>query len=519
MNLPPFVWLIAFPLLAAPLVYLIGRAAKNRASMASRVAFGALALAWIPFVAAARAFLANGAAEFVSGTITLRFDGVSLLVTALALGLGTIVAFYSIAYMARDESHEALLLRGDTPPGSTGAAQEKFHALLVMLVGVMCGAACAADLFNLWVWFEAMAVVSYLLVAFYRERPASLEAGIKYLVQSATGSALILLGIALVLSQTGTLDLDSIRAALQGKPIDSPLLAAGALFVSGFGVKAALVPMHTWLPDAHAEAPSGISALLSGIVIQVSLVALLRVLSCLFVGGGTGLSWGVLLMGLGAVNMLAGNLLALRQVRVKRLLAFSTVAQAGYILLGLGIGIYTGEVAGAAGGFFHLLNHGLMKGLAFLAAGALLYALHTAGDPRPLTIPDLGGAAQRYPLTALALSIAALGLAGLPPLAGFMSKWQIFVSGFATHNLWIEALVVFAGLNSVLSLAYYAPLVNAVYRQRPSPAVLEGQPLPFTLRAPLALLAIAIVAIGIYPGMLAWLTQPAGAAVLSAFGR
>ena len=231
-------------------------------------------------------------------------------------------------------------------------------------------------------------------------------------------------------------------------------------------------------------------------------------------------SWGVLLMCFGALNMLAGNLLALRQTQVKRLLAYSSLSQVGYMLVGLGIAAASGEAAGAQGGLFHLINHGLMKGLAFLAAGALLYALHIAsGSHDPLTVDDLSGAARRYPLVALALSVAVLGLAGLPPLAGFMSKWQIFVAGFATRNGLIEALVIFAALNSVLSLAYYAPLVNAVYRHEPSAAVASGKPLSLAMNAPLALLALAVVAIGVWPGLMTWLTGPAGSALLAAFGH
>jgi multicomponent Na+:H+ antiporter subunit D len=218
--------------------------------------------------------------------------------------------------------------------------------------------------------------------------------------------------------------------------------------------------------------------------------------------------------------MIVGNLLALRQTQVKRLLAFSSLSHVGYMLLGLGVGIYAGQVAGAQGGLFHLVSHGLMKSLAFLAAGALLYALRLrAGDHSPLLIADLAGAARRYPLVALALSVAVLGLGGLPPFVGFMSKWQIFVAGFATHNLIIELLVIFAALNSVLSLAYYAPLVNAVYRQHPSPAMEQGEPLPLAINIPLALLALAVVAVGVWPGLLQWLTAPAGAAVMTAFGK
>jgi formate hydrogenlyase subunit 3/multisubunit Na+/H+ antiporter MnhD subunit len=262
--------------------------------------------------------------------------------------------------------------------------EEKYYAMLLAMMGVMIGLGCAGDLFNLWVWFEAMAVSSYLLVAFYREQSASLEAGMKYLVQSALGSVLVLLGIALVLAQTGTLNLDKIRLATQ---VGSPaMLAAGALFVIGFGVKIAMVPMHTWLPDAHSQAPSGISAMLSGVVIEAGLVALLRSLMPL---AGVTPSWGILLMGFGALNMLYGNLLALRQEQVKRLLAFSSLSHVGYMLLGLGIALHVGQAAGAQGAFFHLFNHGLMKGLAFLAAGALLYVLHwpRAATPRSHTRP------------------------------------------------------------------------------------------------------------------------------------
>jgi len=353
-----------------------------------------------------------------------------------------------------------------------------------------------------------MAISSYLLVAFYRDQPASLEAGVKYLVQSAVGSVLVLLGIALVLAVTGTMNLAEIRAAA-AQADALPLLAAGALFMIGFGVKAALVPMHTWLPDAHSQAPSGISAMLSGVVIEAGLIALLRAVASL---SGVTLSWGVLLMAFGALNMLAGNLLALRQKQVKRMLAFSSLSHMGYMLLGLGIAVYMGQSAAASGSFFHLINHGLMKGLAFLAAGALLYVLFikTGDHHSPLTVSDLGGAARKYPIVAFTLSVAVLGLAGLPPFAGFMSKWQIFAAGFETQNIGIDLLVIFAALNSILSLAYYAPIVNAVYRHEPSEAVTHGQAMSWTMSVPLMLLAAAIVILGVWPSLLAGMTGPAG---------
>jgi proton-translocating NADH-quinone oxidoreductase chain N len=392
--------------------------------------------------------------------------------------------------------------------------EEKFYALMVSMVAAVVGLSCANDLFNLWVWFEAMAVTSYMLVAFYSTQPGSLEAGVKYLVQSATGSILVLLGIALVFWVYGETNLAIIQKLTPGLPL--MVLAAGALFIIGFGVKAALVPMHTWLPDAHSQAPSGVSALLSGIVIEAGLVAMLRALGPL---ANVSLSWGTILLLFGAVNMLYGNLMALRQTQVKRLLAFSSLSHVGYMLLGFGTAIQFKVLDGAAGGFFHLITHSMMKGLAFLAAGALLYSLYIARKKHgPLMIEDLAGASTKYPMAALALSVAVLGLGGLPPLAGFMSKWQIFVAGFETQNTWMIILMIFAALNSVISLGYYAPLVNRMYRLKPSDAVNEGVELGSLMQIPLVILTSAIVALGFWPSAVSFITIPAAAALLKAFG-
>jgi proton-translocating NADH-quinone oxidoreductase chain N len=382
----------------------------------------------------------------------------------------------------------------------------------------MLGLGCAADLFNLWVWFETAAVASYMLVAYHSDRPASLEAGVKYLVQSSVGSMLVLIGIGIVFANTGTLNLVELKTLVAGGTVARlPLLAAGALFCIGFGVKIAMVPMHTWLPDAHSQAPSGISAMLSGVVIETGLVALLRSLAVL---ADASTSWGPLMLVFGAVNMLVGNLLALRQTQVKRLLAFSSLSHMGYMLLGVGFAISFGQADGAQGGVFHLVTHAAMKGLAFLAAGCLLFALRLSrGDVNPLTSADLAGAARRYPVIAIAMSIALLGLGGLPPLGGFMSKWQIFAAGVHSGNPIAIALVVFAVLNSLLSLGYYAPLVSVMYRNEPSEVVVAGARVPVAMVVPLVILAIAVIAFGVWPALANGLTVPAGRVVLDIFSR
>ncbi len=491
--------LLAIPLVGSPVVYLAGRSLKSE-GLARWLTRILLLLDWIPWCLLTADFLrGDGQPVLVSlQLLNLQIDGLSLLLAAAVLVLSTAVAFYSGPYLAGEDG------------------QVKYYALLLTLTGAIIGLGCATDLLNLWLWFEAMTVSTFFLVTFYRNQPASLEAGVKYLVQSAAGSALVLFGIALVLGSTGTLTLRDLPAAIRSFPNGMPLEAAGALFIIGFGVKAALVPLHTWLPDAHAQAPSGISAMLSGVVIEAGLVALLRAL--LPLAEVTSL-WGPILLGLGALNMLLGNLLALRQTQVKRLLAFSSLSHVGYMLLGIGAAVTFLQPDAMAGAFFHLLTHMLMKGLAFLSAGALLYALFLSrGKHGSLLIADLNGAAARYPLIAGALSIALLGLGGLPPLAGFMSKWQIFVGSAQTLNGWMILLVAFAGLNSVLSLAYYAPLVNAMFRKQPSDAVREGGSVGFAMLLPIAIMAAAVIVLGVLPTLVSPLTSSAASALLHAGG-
>ena len=257
MNLFSFSGLIAIPLISSPIVYLAGRLGSHDVTLHRRsylvriIALIAAFVAWIPFLFSVQSLLANGIQEFSIETIKLRVDEISLLMAGCILLLGTLVIFFSGSYMMEE------------------VGEEKYYAMLLAMMGLMIGLVTASDLFNLWVWFEGMAISSYLLVAFYREQAASLEAGMKYLVQSATGSVLVLIGIAIVLAQAGTLDMAEIAVAVSGMDVNRyAILGAGGLFVIGFGVKVALVPMHTWLPDAHSQAPSGISAMLSGVGFQ-----------------------------------------------------------------------------------------------------------------------------------------------------------------------------------------------------------------------------------------------------------
>lgn len=484
-----FISLIGLPFLMAPIVYLLGRLSVRKTTawglslariLTLATLLGGMVLLYFTF----RYARDIDAVQQLVGEVTLRFDGVGLLVSSIVLVLGFLVTLFSIPYMAKEKG------------------EEKFFALLLLTIGSIIGLVMSYDLFNLWVWFEAMAISTYFLVAFYNEQADSLEAGIKYLVQSAIGSALVLFGIAAILAAAGSTSLLVIWQAGEGMGLLG--IVGVVLMIVGFGVKAAMVPLHTWLPDAHSQAPSGISAMLSGIVIEAGLVAMLRSIS---VFGKLQGNWGYILIAFGCLNILVGNLMALRQTQVKRLLAYSSLAHVGYMLLGFGTGFAFTSIDGTEGAFFHMLTHAMMKGLAFLAAGTLLYTLHLArGEHKPLMLEDLNGASRKFPLIAIGLSAAVLGLAGLPPFAGFMSKWQILAAGVATQNTWMIVIVVFAALNSVLSLAYYAPLVNRMFRREASEAVLAAKPVSWMMSLPVLILTLLIVAIGVWPQIVQFFT-------------
>ncbi len=492
--------MLMLPLIASPIVYLVGRLSirKNKIwgmSLARLLALLVVIGEMVLVGFGVKSAMTAGSLKMNIGTTMLVFDGIGLLVSAVVLVLGACSILFSFRYIQGEKG------------------EEKFYALLLITIGSIIGLSFSYDLFNMWIWFEGMAVSTYLLVAFYNHQPASLEAGFKYLVQSAIGSALVLFGIAIIFSVTGSTSFEYIW--YMDKSAGAFSILGGVLLIVGFGVKAAFVPLHTWLPDAHSRAPSGISAMLSGIVIEAGLVAVLRSISLL---GKIGGNWGIILLVFGCLNILVGNLMALKQTEVKRLLAYSSIAHVGYMLVGFGVSFIYGSGTGAAGAFFHLITHALMKGLAFLSVGALMYVVFIANSEHgTLMLDDLNGVSRKYPLLALCLSAALLSLGGLPPFAGFMSKWQILVAVAMAKTAWMWAVVVFVGLNSVLSLAYYAPMINRMYRREISEVVQRGKSIPWTMVVPMVLLGLAILVIGIWPNSMKFLTQTSANTLLYFF--
>lgn len=405
----------------------------------------------------------------------LRTDPGGLVVAAVALGLGILVALYSGRYLALDQRYRL------------------YYPLLLLLVAGSVGMLMAADLFNLYMFCELMSVAAYVLVAFRRRTDASIEAGFKYLIMGSVGTVIMLLGISFVYRETGTLALPTPSSS---SGTLGPWTRAGlGCLVVGLGVKSAIVPLHTWLPDAQNQAPSSVAAMLSGIIDQTALYVLIKVSLGL---GWSGYALGTWLIAFSFLNMAVGNLLALVQTYTKRLLGYSTIAQIGYIMLSMGIGLRYRSPEAIQAAVFLLVAHAAMKGLAFLSKGVCHFYCNTS------TIEELRGTAVQAPLVAATFSIALAGLAGIPPLAGFASKWFV-VGGIlqAADTLGYVVLAVFL-LNSLVALGYYLPLIGKLFARETCRALPRIQISPWML-IPLVILGTMVLAIGLYPEMvLGW---------------
>jgi len=272
--------------------------------------------------------------------------------------------------------------------------------------------------------------------------------------------------------------------------------------VIGFGIKAAVVPLHTWLPDAHSEAPSSISALLSGVLIETGLYGLSRVIILMF---NVQFRWDLLIAVLAVATMTTGNVMALLQKDIKRLLAYSSVAQMGYMLIGLSVAGTPGASAqvaidGLKGLLMHVFNHSLMKGLAFLCAGALIYRLGTRD------MEELKGVGRLMPITSISLSISLLALGGVPSLNGFVSKYALFLSAFEDG---LPLLAIAGILNSGLSMAYYLRIIQLIFLAKPGRDLSHVKEVPLSMIGVFVAIVTLIVFFGVWPWPLFNLSEAA----------
>lgn len=467
MNLLPL--FIITPLAAAFVTVLLGRRIAAIGEPLSLIATAILGAASVPVAASAAAsnvIIASIGSFPPSLGIPMAVDSLSALLLVTVNGIAFLVAIYAAVYARR---------YADT---------WKYHALFLSLVAGMNGVLLAADIFNLYVWLEVAALAAYALVAFGTEAE-ELEAAFKYAVMGSIGSIFIVMGIIFTYSYTSTLSFADIARTVAENRGSNVILFTTALFIMGFGLKSALAPFHAWLPDAHTSAPTPISAMLSGVVIKVlGIYALGRIIFGVF---GMGEAVQPVVIACAVLSMVAAGILAFGQTDIKRLLAYSSISQMGYIALGLGLGTELGII----GAIFHLVNHSAAKSLLFLGAGAIERVSGTR-DLRKIT-----AITARAPLTGYATLAGMLSICGIPPFGGFWSKVIIIVACVQAGR---PSLAFIAAIASVLTIAYYGKALTPVlFGASPAGAPAGiSQKVPAAMQAAMAVLALVVVVSGLF---------------------
>ncbi|MDD5382469.1 MAG: proton-conducting transporter membrane subunit [Candidatus Margulisbacteria bacterium] len=416
--------------------------------------------------------------------VNLVLDGLSQLLLLAVTVVAFFVTIYSFSYMQK----------------YTG--REKYYTLYFLMLAGMAGVILTGDLFSLFVFLEMAAISTYALVAFGTQAE-ELEASIRYLIIGSVASLMILFGIGLVYALTGTSNLAEISRHLPA----NANFAKGfitALFLAGFGMKAALVPFHSWLPDAHTAAPAPISATLSGVLIKaLGIYAIVRIIYNVL---GISPQISLILMVLGIVSILAGVLLALWQWDFKRLLAYHSISQIGYVVLGVGLA----TPLGIMGGLFHLLNHAIFKSLLFLNAGAIE---HQAGTR---DLKQMGGLSRKMPVTAATSLIASMSIAGVPPFNGFWSKLFIILACIQAGKLWFALAAI---IGSILTLSSFLKVQKYAFFEKVKQGFEDLRDAPWPMCAAMIVLALLCLLVGLLlPYAVGIVINPAVVALMNGLG-
>ncbi len=429
-NIMPLFTVLA--LAGAFLIAIIGKKVKKAPDVIGNLTTAALlilSLFTIPLVSRYTSIVYSVGAWKPPFGISMVLDGLTAFMLVTVNLVAFLISVYSISYMQRYTS------------------KWKFYTLFLLMLAGMNGVIITGDIFNLFVFLEIASVASYALVAFGTERH-ELEAAFKYAIMGTVGSLFILLGIVLLYGFTSTLNMADMAAVLAQKGPANITLMISVLFIMGLGLKSAMVPFHAWLPDAHPSAPAPISAMLSGILIKsLGVYAICRIFYSV-IGVTSAIS--SILMFLGVFSMVIGGLLAMGQWDFKRLLAYSSISQIGYIILGFGLG----TPLGILGGLFHLFNHSLFKSLLFLNSGAVEYSTGTRD------LQEMGGLAKKMPLTAGTAFVGSMSIAGIPPFNGFWSKLIIIIACIQAQRF---GYGLCAALVSILTLAMYMKLMKMAF--------------------------------------------------------
>jgi proton-translocating NADH-quinone oxidoreductase chain N len=368
---------------------------------------------------------------------------------------------------------------------------------MLLLTGAT-GVVLTGDIFNLFVFFEILCISSYALVA-YLGNKAGIESSIKYLIQGSIGSSLLLIGIGLLYGQFGTLNMADI--ANQIVTVSSPaVFVPMILMITGLGIEAAIFPLNAWLPDAHSSAPSSVSAILSGIAIEVGLYAVIRVLFTIF---GVS-SFLMFFMFLGVLTLLIGEMCAFSQENIKRMLAYSSIGQIGLIVFAFSIS----SPYGVSGGLFQMISHTLGKSLLFLAAGFMIYR---TGSMKISSFEDIG---KKMPLTSLLFTIGAFSIVGLPPFIGFASKFMIIRAALAKGELLYTILIGIVLLGTVIEGTYFFRIIQMMYFKRSNENIKKEES-PVAGLIPMIIFAALIIFIGLYPNFVTKILNPAASELLN----
>ncbi|MDH5375343.1 MAG: NADH-quinone oxidoreductase subunit N [Candidatus Bathyarchaeota archaeon] len=404
---------------------------------------------------------------------TFMIDAMSIYMAIIFTIVGAVTFLYSIFYINLSER-----------------PSERYYSVMLIIIGCIIGTAFSGDLLTLFIFWEASAAGSSFLML-YRKTPSSLHATLKYLVMIIIASAFIVYGLSIVYGITGTLNFWAVKQALIALE-DKHLLVTAFIFIAaGYAIEAAVVPFHMWLPDAYTAAPASSSAFLSALIDQGSYYVLLRVLIYILTPP-TVLEWTVMLAVFSALTMIVGNLLALAQENVKRLIANVCIADVGYNL----VAITSVTPLGIMGNLYFFLIGGITTALSFMALGIL----NRMGFE---TLEDFSGVGRRMPFTSLALLLGVFSFAGVPPLAGFIAKYLVFTSAIEANLSWLAVIGV---LTSIIQAAYLLRLINYMYAKTPQEETKIKE--PKKLLVPIFILVAAIIILGVYPTIVLNLIEP-----------
>lgn len=422
--------------------------------------------------------------------IGYEIDALNMFFALLVVTTILLAAIYSMKYMARDHH------------------LGHYYTLFLMLSGSVLGLVLTGDIFNMFVMIEIMTFASVALTAFRNNKFGSLEAGFKYLIVGSVGSSMTLAGIALLYAQCHTLNMAQISAALTNSLTPTTILAFALMF-AGFGVKSYIVPFHAPAADAYMTAPTSISMVFSGMVNKAGVYGMIRLVYVIFRAMDLA-PLQLLLVTFGTVTMFVGVTMALAQHDFKRLLAFHSISQIGYVITAISLG----TVLGLQAGLFHAMNHTLFKGLLFLTAGAVLYAAGTTD------LDKLGGLSKKMPKTTICFLIGAFSISGLPPFNGFASKWMIYQATYekaaTTGNFAYAFVTIVALVVSVMTLASFIKVTQAVFFGQLPKNLEKVEEVPLAMRVPMWIMSALCVLTGVFYNVVSkYLLAPAANAAFN----